>query len=90
MAEDAGGTTETRTEDMHWGLLLRADIQDLRQDIRDFRQEVQHDMRDIRQDLIDHRSEFRTLVDNRFYWTIGIMLTLFTMQSGLMVGLLKL
>ena len=105
MAEEAGGTTESRTEDMHWGLLLRGDMQDLRQglrqdmrdlrqevqqDMRDFRQEVQHDMRDIRQDLIDHRSEFRTLVDNRFYWTIGIMLPLFTMQSGLMVGLLKL
>ena len=94
MAEEAGGSTETRTEDMHSGLLLRADMQDLRQelrqDMRDLRQEVQQDLRDFRQDLTNHKSEVRTLVDNRFYWTIGIMLTLFTMQSGLMVGLLKL
>lgn|GEM_PF-2389438 len=116
MAEEAGGTTESRTEDMHWGLLLRGDMQDLRQglrqDMRDLRQEVQQDMRDFRQevqqdlrvarqevqqdlrgfhqDLTNHKSEVRSLVDNRFYWTIGIILTLFTMQSGLMVGLLKL
>ncbi len=79
MAEEAGGTTETRTEDMHWGLLLRADIQDLRQD-----------MRDLRQNLTNSKSEFRSLVDSRFHWTIGIMLTLFTMLGGMMVGLLKL
>ena len=55
MAEEAGGSTETRTEDMHWGLLLRADMQDLRQglrqDMRDLRQEVQQDMRDFRQEV---------------------------------------
>jgi len=86
MAEEAGGSTaETRTDDMHWGFAPAS------RHARHARPRLGlHDTRDIRQELTDRKSEVRTLVDNRFYWTIGIILTLFTIHSGLMVGLLKL
>ena len=48
----------------------------------------QEDIREIRQDLKEHKVEMRNLVDNRFYWTIGLMLTLLTMQGGLVVSFL--
>ncbi len=103
---------EPLADEMHWGVLLRSDIQDLRQETRaefqNLRQETKAEFQSLRQDSRDLRSEmnegfasirqsadgFRTemhsLADSRFYWTIGIIVTLVGLQNGIMVALLKL
>ena len=87
LAEDNGNDAiKTLTDDMHWALYLRTDIQDLRQDLRDLRLEV-------RESLVVLRGEIdrsNTRADTRFYWTIGIIVTLFGIQNGVIITLLKL
>jgi hypothetical protein len=68
-------------EEDGWRHYVRDAIQELRQDVRDLRGE----MKDLRAEM----RELRTDMTTRFYWLIGLMVTLTAMQSALMVALLK-
>mgnify|MGYP006428737089 FL=1 len=97
MAESTGSESpQPATDEMHWALYLRTDIQDLRQDMRDLRQEARDFRVEVNSEFGTVRSEFRSELaqmrvhtDNRFHWLVGIMLTLFGIQNGVMIALLK-
>ncbi len=40
--------------------------------------------------VVQNADRLRSQMDIRFYWTIGIIVTLFGLQNGIMVALLKL
>lgn len=77
---------ELRTE-------IRGDIQGLRTELGELRAQV--DTRfaqvDARFAQVDRRlDELRRTMDTRFYWTIGIMVTLFGAQTALIAALAQL
>ncbi len=77
---------ELRTE-------VRGDIQGLRTELGELRAQV--DARfaqvDARFAQVDRRlDELRRTMDTRFYWTIGIMVTLFGAQTALIAALAQL
>ncbi len=102
MADDSTGhSSEPMADEMHWGVVLRSDIQDLRQETRFDIQNLRQDTRDLRAEMNERfaairqsadgsRAEMQSQADTRFYWTIGIIVTLFGLQNGIMVALLKL
>ncbi len=100
-ADIQGLRQEVRAEIQDLRQEVGADIQDLRQEVRaeiqDLRKETRADIQDLREDTRDLRSEMgegfaaiRQSSDHRFYWTIGVIVTLFGLQNGIMVAVLKL
>lgn len=76
--------------DVHWSInYLREVVQDLRHDIRDVRQEA----RDFRGEVNARFERIEVQIDQvrgLVRWALGVTVTLFGMQSALIVALLKL
>ncbi len=125
MADDTTKASESVVDELHWGVVLRSDIQDLRQetradiqnlrqDTRDLRQETAQEFAAVRQEMAqgfasvrqemdgmrqsneafraevnDRFDRAQARADTRFYWTIGIIVTLFGVQNGIMVALFR-
>ena len=85
-AEVRGDSEGMRTE-------LREEIQALRTELREHRTQVDERFIqiDVRFAQVDRRlDEMRRTMDTRFYWTIGIMVTLFGAQTALIAALAQL
>lgn len=54
------------------------------------RQELHRSIAGLREEIQVFRLELLRTIDSRFYWTLGVIVTLFWVQSGLMVALIKL
>ena len=95
--EPHANPTPPPADEMIWAShYVRDAIQELRQDLRALREELRSEIASVRTEIAQLRTEMyaqleaqRREANTRFYWLIGIMVTLAGMQSALMVALFK-